>query len=434
MTPKVSLRIGSRSGWAYSTFSSAELARAVDGNVGHRARTIERDQRDQVLEPVGAHVDERLAHAAAFHLEHADRLAAAEHFVGLLVVERDLAEIDRNPAPRDEIDRPLEDRQRLQAQKVELHEPGRLDPFHVELGRRHRRLRIAVERHEFDQRPVADDDAGGMGRGVGVEPLEPLGDGQHLGDLLVGLRRFLQARLVRHRLLQRDRMGRVLRHELGELVDLAERHFQHAADVAHDAARQKRAEGDDLRDAVGAVALAHVGDHLVAPLLAEVDVEIRHRHALGIEEPLEQKAEAHRIEIGDGERPGDERARARAAARPDRNPLRLRPLDEVGDDEEIAGELHVDDDVELEGEALVVVLLVQSRREAVRREARRKALARLAAQLLILVDRRALRRRKSAAGSAFASAADRRSASRSRRWPRSPRRDRRTAPSSRRGS
>ena len=152
-------------------------------------------------------------------------------------------------------------------------------------------------------------------------------------------------------------MGRILRHELGELVDLAERHFEHPADVAQDAARQERAEGDDLRDAVGAVALAHVGDHLVAALLAEVDVEIGHRDAFGIEEPLEQEAKPQRIEIGDGERPGDDRARARAAPRTDRNALRLRPLDEVGDDEEIAGELHVDDDVELEGEALCVVLL-----------------------------------------------------------------------------
>ena len=152
-------------------------------------------------------------------------------------------------------------------------------------------------------------------------------------------------------------MGRVLRHQLGELVDLAERHFEHPADIAQDAARQERAEGDDLRDAVGAVALAHIGDHFVAALLAEVDVEIRHRHPLGIEEALEQEAEPQRIEIGDGERPGDDRARARAAPRPDRNALRLRPLDEVGDDEEIAGECHVDDDVELEGEALLVVFL-----------------------------------------------------------------------------
>ena len=102
--------------------------------------------------------------------------------------------------------------------------------------------------------------------------------------------------------------------------------------------------------------LLHVADHLVAPVLAEVDVEVGHRDALGIEEALEQKPEADRIEIGDGERIGDERAGAGAAARPDRNALRLRPLDEIRDDEEVAGIFHALDHAELEGEPLAIVL------------------------------------------------------------------------------
>ena len=189
-------------------------------------------------------------------------------------------------------------------------------------------------------------------------------------------------------------MGRILGHELGELVDLAERHFEHPADIAQDAARQERTEGDDLRDPVSAIALAHVSDHFVAPVLAEVDVEIRHRDAFGIEEPFEQQAKSQRIEIGDGERPGDDRACARAAPRSDRDPLRLRPLNEVGDDEEIAGELHVDDDVEFEGEALRIVLLRASRGQPMRGEAGAQALARLTPELLLLVESVAANNRK----------------------------------------
>src|ERR1700733_3315571 len=189
-------------------------------------------------------------------------------------------------------------------------------------------------------------------------------------------------------------MGRILGRELGELVDLAERHFEHPADVAQDAARQERAEGDDLRDAVGAIALAHVSDHFVAPLLAEVDVEIGHRYSFGIEEPLEQEAKPQRVEIGDGEGPGDDRTGARSAPWSDRDALRLRPLDEVGDDEEIAGEFHVDDYVELEGEAARVVLVGASGREAVRGKARAQAVARLASELLLLVESGATSGRK----------------------------------------
>ena len=293
----------------------AVLHRAIQRNVGHRTGTVERHQRDDVLQPVGAHFGQRLAHARAFHLEHAHRLAAPEHVVGALVVERDLVDLDVDAALREQVHRGGQRRQRLQAEEVELHEARRLDPFHVELGGGHVGARIAIERHELFERAVADDDAGRVRGGVGVEPFELLGDVDERLDLLVAVARLAQTRLAVHGLRQRDGRGGVLRHELGELVDLAQRHLQHAADVAHDAAREERAEGDDLRDAVGAVALAHVGDHLVAARLAEVDVEVGHRHAFGIEKALEQQAEAHRIEVGDRQRPGDERARARAAAR-----------------------------------------------------------------------------------------------------------------------
>ena len=136
-----------------------------------------------------------------------------------------------------------------------------------------------------------------------------------------------------------------------------------------------------------AVALAHVSDHLVAPVLAEVDVEVRHRHTLRVEETLEQESEAHRIEVGDGERPCDQRAGARAAARPDRDFLRFGPFDEVGDDEEVAREFHLDDDVELEGEPFVILLPRVAGGEAVMGETGLEPLVRLAAQLLLFVDR-----------------------------------------------
>ena len=104
-------------------------------------------------------------------------------------------------------------------------------------------------------------------------------------------------------------------HHLAQAIDVAVAHLQDAPAVAQHGARLQLAEGDDLRDLVGPVALLHVADHLAAAGFAEVDVEVRHRHALGVEEALEQQAEADRVEVGDGQRPGDQRACARAAPR-----------------------------------------------------------------------------------------------------------------------
>ena len=47
----------------------------------------------------------------------------------------------------------------------------------------------------------------------------------------------------------------------------------------------------------------------------------------------------------------DQRARARAAPRADRHAVALGPVDEVGDDQEVAGEAHLDDRLHLEFEA-----------------------------------------------------------------------------------
>ena len=66
---------------------------------------------------------------------------------------------------------------------------------------------------------------------------------------------------------------------------------------------------------------------------------------------------------------------------PDRHAVGLRPLDEVGDDQEVAGKPHLRDDVEFVGEPLVVVLEREARRRAGVGEAAFKPVFGLALQL-----------------------------------------------------
>ncbi|CEG07881.1 hypothetical protein BN961_01287 [Afipia felis] len=359
----------------------AMLARAIGRDVRHRTRTIERDQRDDVLETVRAHVDKRAPHALTFNLEHADHVATRQHLVGFLVVERQVRQIDMDVALLQQFHRDIEHRQRLEAEEVEFHKPRGLDPFHVELGHRHVGFRIAIHRHEFGQRAVADHDARRVGRGVPRQTFKTLGDVEGTRHHWVLIAERLQFRLARDGSGERHGCGRILRHQLGELVDLAIGHLQHTADVAQHAARLQGAEGDDLADLIATIALLHVVDHLAAAILTEVDVEVRHRHALGIEKAFEQQAEAQRIEVGDGQRIGHQRARAGAAPRPDRNTLRLRPLDEVGYDQEVARIFHPLDDIEFEGEAVVIVLFGLPFREPVLLDPVRQPLLGLPLQL-----------------------------------------------------
>ena len=196
---------------------------------------------------------------------------------------------------------------------------------------------------------------------VARESLERLGERQQLANLLLLLLTLGEQRLHRTGVAQRDQLAGLERDQLRDAVAEQVRQVQHPADVAHRRLRGHRAERGDLRHRPGAVLLLDVLDDAVAAVLAEVDVEVRHRYALWIEKALEQQAVAQRVEIGDAERVRDERAGAGAAAGTDGHAVALGPVDEVGDDQEVAGEAHLDDGVDLEFEA----------RRVLRRDSRR---------------------------------------------------------------
>ncbi len=219
---------------------------------------------------------------------------------------------------------------------------------------------------------------------IRIKPFKRLRDLKHFCHAGLGRGGFLEARLQLDGLFQAHRRRRILRHQLGQLVDLAERQFEDAAGIAHDAARQKRSESDDLRDFIVAVASPDIGNHFVAPLLTEIDIEIRHRNAFRIEEALEQETEADRIEIGNRKRIGNQGPGPRPASRPDRNIPRFGVFDEIRDDQKIAGEIHLDDHVEFEGKPCVIISGREAGRRAMRGKTRRQSSRRLGAEFLRL--------------------------------------------------
>ena len=134
---------------------------------------------------------------------------------------------------------------------------------------------------------------------MAIQPLQFEADFNQLGDLRVAVALGLQTRLLVNRLLQRYWIGRVVRHQLAQPVNLPVGHLQHAADIAQHSARLQLSEGNDLRDLVAAIFLLHIADDLITTRLAEVDIKIRHGDALWVQKPLKQQVEAQGIEIGD---------------------------------------------------------------------------------------------------------------------------------------
>ncbi len=330
----------------------AVLAPREHGDVGHRPRAVERDERDQVLELRRLDLAERVAHAARLELEDAERVAAREHVVGGLVVQRQAGEIAEVDTGRlaDDADGLVDDVEVAQAQEVHLEQAERLDVAHRVLRHELGVGALLLQRQVLEQRAVADHDAGGVDRVGAHETLERprhVDDLAHELVLVVGLAQLL-VRL--HRLLEADLHA--LGHELRDAVDGAVGQAHDAPGVAHRGLGGELRERDDLGDALAAVLLGHVGHHALAAVHREVDVDVGHRLAAGVQEALEEQVVAQRVEVGDAQRVGHDRAGRRAASRADGDAVGLGEAHEIPDDQEVVGEPHLADRLELELEAV----------------------------------------------------------------------------------
>ncbi len=195
---------------------------------------------------------------------------------------------------------------------------------------------------------------------VSRQVLELLRRVQELVDLGLAVVDRPEARLGAQRLVDARALARTeLRDEPREATRVDGRHAHDAPDVPHHALALELMEGGDLPDGVMPVFVADVVDHVLAFAHAEVDVEVGHRHALRVQEAFEEQAVGEGVEVGDAQRVGDQRAGARATSGADGDVRLLRPTDEVLDDQEVAGEAHRIDDVELEIQARAILSFVR---------------------------------------------------------------------------
>ena len=106
-------------------------------------------------------------------------------------------------------------------------------------------------------------------------------------------------------------------------------------------ARAQRSEGDDLGHLLAPVFLGDVLDHFAAAARAEIDIDIGHGDALGIQEALEEQLVGQRIDVGDLHRIADQAAGGRSAPGTYGDFAVLGVADEIPDDQEVSGKLHL---------------------------------------------------------------------------------------------
>ena len=324
----------------------------------HRPGSVEGEDGRDVLEGVRLHRAQERAHRAAVQLEDPQGLAARQQIEGGAVGQRKILEDDGLAAIGLDVGEAIvEDGEIAQSQEVHLEQAEGLARTHIELRDDRAILLASPHGDDVHEWLATQDDARGVHAWLALQTLKAPGGVDHLGD--VGVRVVQRTELcglaVARVLLVEDAGQRdVLAHHrrrqgLGDPVAEGVGVAEYARGVLDRGLGLDRAEGHDLRDALLAVLLGGVADHVGAATLIEVDIDVGHGDALRVEEALEEEPVLDRIEVGDAQGVGDHGARRGAAAGAHADAVVLGVAHEVGDDEEVAREAHLGDDTELVG-------------------------------------------------------------------------------------
>ena len=317
----------------------------------HRARPVQGYARDYVLEAGRPEVFHEIRHAPALELEHSLGVAVGDQPVYLRIVEAELCPVYFDTvvffdhAKSVSYDREVAEPQEIHLQKTEL-----LNGGHVEL-RRHA-LVGRIKRHVVVERHLRDHYACSMRGRVSRKAFERHRKIEHLLHERLVLVSVPEVRIDFKGFGDGD--AELVRYRLCYLVSLGVGRVESSGYVPDRGFRLEGTEGDDLRDLVPAVLVRHVIDDFLASFDAEVDVYIRHAHALRIEEPLEDEAVFYRVDLGYGKAVRHNAACRRAPARADCDPVSLCVVYEVPDYEEVFDIAHAFDDGKFGLEPLTV--------------------------------------------------------------------------------
>ena len=255
-----------------------------------------------------------------------------------------------------------------QTQEVELDQANRFHIVFVKLTDRRRAAGLLVQRAKIRQFARRDQDTTCMHTNVACQAFEFLRQVQQDFDFV-----FLRQALRQHRLLfKRNRNRHVLTgfvgNQLGQTFAKGVAHVQGATDISNGGTCRHGAERDNLTDGFASVLVLHVINHTITIGLTKVNIEIGHGNPLRVEKPLKQQVVAQRVQVGNVQGVGHQRTGPRASAWPHRTAIVFGPIDEVADDQKVAGKAHFQNRFDFEIQPVFINSAIFLSNDIVRKE------------------------------------------------------------------
>ena len=165
-----------------------------------------------------------------------------------------------------------------------------------------------MQRQIFDQRLVGDDHPSGMCPCVADCALHAHGRIDQRLHARIGIIDFLELGNLHRVFFDGNGSAGDKRHQLGDAVHVGQGDVHHTAYVTDSSLRTHGTEGDDRCHLVIAIFSGAVFHHLGAAVVAEVQVDVGHADAPGVEEALEDEIVLERVDQRDVQRIRDDRA------------------------------------------------------------------------------------------------------------------------------
>ena len=210
--------------------------------------------------------------------------------------------------------------------------------MHLDL--RHDAVRVggALERHDLCERLATDHHAGRVGGGIPHHSFKLLGESNEWG-VVRALRERLEVGVLAS---LRERGPELLWNRLRKAVDIAVTLPKNTSDITNCRSCRHCPERDDLGDLTLAILLRNVADHLFSSSIFKVNIDVRHRDAVFVQEAFEWKVIVEWVYGGDPECIGDDRAWSTPSARSS-DPLLPSESNEVSNDQEVGAIPHLQD-------------------------------------------------------------------------------------------
>ena len=275
-----------------------------------RAGANDRHLDHQVVELLRLQPGQHVHLGAGFDLEDAQAVCPPQHRVGgRAVIRQALQAVVGDAVQPHQIERAAQAGQHAKPQHIDLEDAQRIHVVLVPFQDGAVFHGGIADHRQLDQRPLGDDEAADMRGGVTREILQLLGQFHGHGEVGVGGVQPLGRGEFGQRLLAPRPPAR-LRQLGGHIL----RQAHGAAHLADGAAGTVANHGGADRRPLAPIAFVEVLDHLLAPLMFEVDVDVRWLATAFGDEALEQQVVLRGIDGGDLEHVADGGIGRRTAA------------------------------------------------------------------------------------------------------------------------